>query len=224
MLTAGRVSSAEAFTALESLCCQYWYPIYAFVRRRGHSPHEAQDLTQGFFADLLQREWLEKVGPERGRFRTYLLHCLTNYLTNEWKRERGPQRRPPGGIIPLESGNAEERYVHEPTDDATPEKLFQRRWVATLVDQVKARLRVECTQAAKLQQFEILEPHLGDRMERGSITEIAQTLHMSEGALRVAIYRLRQRFGELLREAVAETVANPCDVEGEIRSLFTAWS
>ncbi len=224
MVTAGRVSSAEAFTALESLCRQYWYPIYAFVRRRGHPPHEAEDLTQGFFADILQRNWLENVGPERGRFRTYLLHCLTNYLTNEWKRELGPQRRPSGGLVPLQIGEAETRYVHEPADEATPEKLFQRRWVATLVDQVKARLRAENAEPGKLLQFVMLESHLADRVERGSMAEIAHALNMSEGAVRVAIHRLRQRFGEILRETVAETIANPGEVDAEIRSLFVAWS
>ena len=102
MLTAGHSSSPDASKALETLCRNYWYPIYAFIRRGGYSPHEAQDLTQGFFQNLFQREWLEKVGLEKGRFRTYLLHCLTNFLTNEWHKQRGPERRPPGGIVPLE--------------------------------------------------------------------------------------------------------------------------
>ncbi|MCI0541557.1 MAG: sigma-70 family RNA polymerase sigma factor, partial [Verrucomicrobiales bacterium] len=180
--------------------------------------------TQGFFADILQRDWLENVGPEHGRFRTYLLHCLTNYLTNEWKRERGPQRRPAGGIVPLETGDAENRYLHEPGDESTPEKLFQRGWVATLVDQAKTRLRAECSEPGKLREFEILESHLADRVERGSITKIAQALCMTEGAVRVTIHRLRQRFRDLLRETVAETISNPADVDAEIRSLFTAWS
>ncbi|MCI0541642.1 MAG: sigma-70 family RNA polymerase sigma factor [Verrucomicrobiales bacterium] len=224
VIAAGRSSSPEASKALETLCHDYWYPIYAFIRRRGYSPHDAQDLAQGFFEHLFEREWLGKVSPEKGRFRTYLLHCLSNFLVNDWNKQRGPERRPVGGILPLEIEDAEGRYSHEPVDNATPEKLFQRRWVAALIQKVKVRLRAECVETGKLSLFEKVESQLGDRMDCGSIAAIAEGLEMNEGALRVAIHRLRQRFGELLREAVGETVGNPAEVEAEIRSLFTAWT
>ena len=224
VLAARRSDGAASAQALESLCRNYWYPIYAFIRRSGHAPAAAQDLTQGFFAHLLQRDWLANLSPDQGRFRTYLLHCLTHFMINEWKREQGPQRRPAGGIVPLEIDTAEGRYVHEPVDNATPETLFQRRWAAALVNQAKARLRAECLEKSKLPEFEMIEAHLGDRMEHGSVQEMARTLGLSEGALRVAIHRLRLRFRELLRETVAETLADPNEVDAEIRSLFSAWS
>jgi RNA polymerase sigma-70 factor (ECF subfamily) len=223
ILTAGGAASEAADEALEHLCRDYWYPIYAFIRRRGHAPHEAQDLTQGFFAHILNQDWLNGVGPERGRFRTYVLCCLTRFLTTEWRRAQGPQRRPSGGIVPLETGEGEERYAHEPIDEASPDKIFHRHWVETLLERARSRLRAEHSAAGKLPIFEVLGPHLGGRCEYGSITGLAACLGLTEGAVRVAIHRLRGRFGELLREAVAETLVNPADVDTEIRSLFSAW-
>jgi DNA-directed RNA polymerase specialized sigma24 family protein len=223
VLAAADHQAPDVGAALEKLCRTYWYPLYAFVRRSGRSPHDAQDLTQGFFAHLLRRDWLARVGPEKGKFRTFLLACLKNYLHNEHARASGPSRNPGQPMLSIDAQDAEERYVLELADNATPEKIFHRRWVAALVEQVKERLGVECAADGKLALFEKMEPCLGDRTEQGFHTAAAAALGMSEGALRVAAHRLRQRFGQLLRDTVAETLANPAEVDEEIRSLFTAW-
>lgn len=213
--------AAEA--AREELCRKYWYPLYAFIRRSGHSPHEAEDLTQGFFAHLFQRAWLDGVHQEKGRFRTYLLRCLTNYLTNEWKKGNGATRRPPGGFTPLEPGAGEVRYVRELMDHETPEVAFQRRWVMTVVEDAKALLRAEYERGGKQRLYDRLESHLAGRTDPGVHAGLAAELGMSEGAVRVHLHRLRKRFGELLRETVAQTVVHPADIEDEIRHLFAAW-
>jgi RNA polymerase sigma factor (sigma-70 family) len=223
LIIAVQAGDANAQRALGDLCQKYWYPLYAFVRRSGKSPHEAEDLVQGFFCHLLQRPWLDGVGPEKGRFRTYLIRCLTNYVRNEWNKEQAARRHPPGGIFPLEMSDGETHYEHEPIDEETPDKLFERRWVAALVEQAKIRLRVESERDGKLALFEALEPHLGGRVEHGILADLAARLGMSEESLRVALHRLRKRFGEILREVVAETVADPAELDEEIRHLFSAW-
>ena len=224
VMQARETSSPQATEALNILCRDYWYPLYAFIRRRGHSPAEAQDLTQAFFAHLLERPWLNAVEREKGRFRTYLLACLTRFLTNEWHRANGPTRRPAGGLVPLETDDAENRYVHEPADHASPDALYDRLWVQTLIRQVKARLQLSYAQNGKLTLFQQLEPHLVERSPTGAIPAIATALNMDKDTVRVALFRMRQRFGELLREAVAQTLANPSEVDAEIRSLLTAWN
>lgn len=224
VLDAKKGEPEVATAALAKLCEIYWYPIYAFLRRKGYQPHEAQDLTQGFFTHLLQVDWLSSVGPEKGFFRTYLLRCLTNFVGNELAKQRCATRRPGGGLVSLEEADAENRYSKEPIDYVAPDKLFERRWVSTLVDQAKAKLRAEWQAAGKLAQYERLEPELAERTERGAVAELARALGLSEGAARVSLHRLRNRFGELLREVIAQTIANPTDVEREIRHLFRAWS
>lgn len=223
VLRARQSGAPEAEAALETLCRAYWYPVYAFVRHQGHPPAEAQDLTQGFFAHLLEQPWLDAVGPEKGLFRTYLLRCLTHYLTNQWQKERALRRHPPGGFVPLDADAGEARYAEDAPDTAAPDVLFDRHWVMTLLAQVTTRLRAEYAASGRQDLIAQLEPHLGERAEAGAIAQLATSLGMTQGAVRVALHRLRHRFGEVLRETVAQTLANPADVDAEIRSLFAAW-
>ncbi len=223
VLTARDSDVPKAEAALAQLCELYWYPIYAFLRRKGHPQPEAQDLTQGFFGYLLQRPWLRSVDPEKGRFRTYLLRCLTRYVINDTERKLGPTRCPHARLVSLDAAEAEARYAGEAVDRATPDRLFERRWVAELIGHTKTRLAAEWNADGKGPLYRLLEPHLTDRAERGELAKMAQSLGQTEGAVRVALHRLRQRFGELLRETVAETLADPSQVDQEIRSLFRAW-
>lgn len=223
VLTARDSDAPKAEAALARLCELYWYPIYAFLRRKGHPQAEAKDLTQGFFAYLLQRPWLHSVGPEKGHFRTYLLRCLTRYVINDTERKLGPTRSPHTRVISLDIAEAEARYAGESADQLTPDRLFERRWVAELIGHTKTRLAAEWNASGKGPLYRLLEPHLTNRAERGELAGLARTLGQSDGAVRVALHRLRHRFGELLRETVAETLADPSQVDQEIRSLFRAW-
>ncbi len=209
--------------ALEQLCAKYWYPVYAFIRRRGFDFHEAQDLTQAFFADLLQRRGFNHADHERGKFRSFLLAALMNFLNNEWDKKQTLKRGGQRQIISLDD-TAEDRYQHEPAEQTTPEKLFERRWALTLMEQVLSRLRQEYIASSKAKLFEKLEPCLTVEASPGLYTECASTLGLTEGAIRVALHRLRRRFGELLRQEIAQTVASPAELESEIRHLFAAIS
>jgi RNA polymerase sigma-70 factor (ECF subfamily) len=212
----------NAAAALEELCRKYWPPIYAFVRRRGSKPHEAEDLTQAFFAHLLEHEGIKKAEQAKGKFRTFLLASLTNFLNNEWDKrqtlKRGGQRR----IISLDEAVAEENYRNEPADLLTPERIFERRWAQTLVDRTMIQLKDEYDAREKGRLFAVLEPGLTGETPAGLCAEWAAALGMEEGAVRVALHRMRRRFGELLREEIARTVASQADIEEEIRQLFAA--
>ncbi len=212
--------SHEARQALSQLCEVYWYPLYAYIRRRGHTADQAQDLTQEFFARLLERDFLGAADPEKGRFRAFLLACCKNFLANEHDRAAAQKR---GGRAPatLSVEGAEERYRREPAHDLTPERAFERRWALTLLDRALGRLRDEFTGRGKGGVFDGLRPYLvGDR---GAPQErAAAALGMSVGAFKVAVHRMRQRYRELLREEIAQTVGGPDEVEEEIRDLFTA--
>jgi RNA polymerase sigma-70 factor (ECF subfamily) len=218
------LSAGEEGAALERLCQTYWYPLYAYVRRQGRSPHEAQDLTQEFFARLLQKDFLVGVLREKGKFRTFLLVALKRFLVNEWTRGQAQKRG--GGCVhvPLEGHSAETRYLAEPVDRLTAEKLYERRWALTLLDRVLERLRLEFVAAGKEALFEKLKGSL--MAEKGEIPnrDAAAALGMSEGALKVAVHRLRRRFRNLFREEVAHTVANPEDIDEEIRHLMGVFS
>ncbi len=222
VLAAGRSESTHARDALEELCRTYWAPIYAFIRRDGHSPEDAQDLAQEFFSRLLERNFLESVSPDKGRFRSFLLASLKHFLANEWDKakakKRGGGRRP----LPIDGLSAETSYVVEPAENLTPDKLYERRWALTLLDRVLRRLRDEYVGEGKSSQFEELKSALtGDRQSL-PYAELARRLHTSEGAIKVAVYRMRQRYRQLLREEIAQTVATPGEVEDEIRALFGA--
>ena len=219
LIVSAKAGDTRATAALNELCTKYWYPLYAFARRSGKSPHEAEDLTKGFFAHLMRRPWLEGISQEKGRFRTYLLRCLKNYTVNEWKKESCAKRLPPGGVGPLEFTDGETRFSKEPIDEETPDRLFQRRWAEALVKQANVRLRAEYTQNGKNTLFDHLEPHLGGRVEHGVFADLARTRGKNEGALRTELSRLRKAYGEVLRRVVAETVLDPGEVETEIRCL-----
>lgn len=210
--------------ALANLCSSYWYPIYAFIRRKGSTPHEAEDLTQEFFARILQRDWLANAHPAGGKFRSFLLACVKNFLANE--RDKALAQRRGGGRapIPLEREDAETRYVVEPLDTMTPDILFERRWVFELLERTIETLRDEHAQTNRLDWFEDLQGFLPGGKEVISRAEMAQKRRVSPNAIDVAIHRLRQRFGLILRQKVAETVAAESEVDGEIRHLMTILS
>lgn len=224
VLSARDADAPGCEVALETLCRTYWYPLYAYVRRQGKSPADAQDLTQEFFARLLQKDYLQSVAPEKGKFRSFLLVLLKRFIINEWERSHRQKR---GGGCPhlsLAGGAAETRYCAEPADVTTADKLYDRRWALTLLDRVLARVREEFAAAGKAALFETLKPYL--MAEKGGIAyaQAAATLGMSEGALKVAVHRLRARYRELFREEVSNTVATPEEVEEEIRHLLAALS
>ena len=221
VLEAGRADSPAARAALERLCRAYWYPLYAYARRRGYPPEEAKDLTQGFFADLLERRDLTTVTPEQGRFRSFLLAALNHYLANEWDRTQARKRGGGQPALSLDDESAEDRYRLEPADPATPETLFERRWAQTVVTRAVERLQAEYTQAEKGGLFEELQGFLSDP-KAAARAEIAARHSISLNAVDVAIHRLRKRYGELLREEIAQTVSRPEEVEAEIRALIRA--
>ncbi len=212
--------SAAAREALGSLCSTYWYPLYAFIRRQGNSPHEAEDLTQEFFRNFLERDSLRNVAPAGGKFRSFLLACLKHFLANQ--RERAQAQRRGGGrqVIPLEAGSGETQYSLEPADNLTPEVLFERRWAMTVLEHAHKRLQQEYIQRQQGELFEALQGFLPGGRGGDSRPEAAAKQGMSAGALDVAIHRLRQRFGGCLREEVRQTVSSPDEAEEEIHYLI----
>jgi RNA polymerase sigma factor (sigma-70 family) len=222
VLTAQRSDSTRAQAALSNLCRAYWYPLYVFVRRQGHSPHDAQDLTQEFFARLLAKNYLAEVVRERGKFRSFLLTALKHFLANEWDRACAAKRGGGQTTISLNETDAEGRYQLEPPDTLTAEKIFDRRWATTLLDQVVARLRDEYAQAEKLELYEALKGCLTIESRAAPYAQLAVQLNMSEGAVKVAAHRLRQRYRVVLREEIAQTVSSQAEVEEELRHLFAA--
>lgn len=220
MLTAGRNDTTGAQNALAKLCSIYWYPLYAYVRRRGHSPEDAQDLTQEFFARLLERNWLGRADQQRGRFRSFLLSAMNHFLADEWDKARA-QKRGGGQVhLPLQFDTAETRYGYEPADRVTPEQNFERRWALTLLDEVLRRLRLEYEQDGRAEWFAALHPCLiGDRTAQ-PYAELAAKLGVNEGTVKATVHRLRQRYRQLLREEIAQTVAEPGEVDEELHHLF----
>lgn len=222
VLTAQRSDSTHARDALASLCQTYWYPLYAFVRRQGHGPHDAQDLTQEFFARLLAKNYLADVTREKGKFRSFLLAALKHFLANERDRAQAAKRGGGHVFLSLNDTDAETRYLLEPADQMTADKIFERRWALTLLEQVLKRLRDEQARAGKEALYEHLKGCLTADQATAPYAELAATLHMTEGAVKVVVHRLRHRYRELLREEIAQTVAGPAEVEDEIRHLFAA--
>jgi RNA polymerase sigma-70 factor (ECF subfamily) len=213
----------EARRALAELCAAYWYPLYSYLRRRGHPAEEAQDLTQGFFARLLERKFLTGLAPEKGKFRSFLLTALQNYVANE--RERTGARKRGGGRAAFsldEMHHAEMRYAVGLGFKWSPERLFERNWAHTLLDRVLKELHAEMTRANKAALFERLGVVLLAGGEAAPYAEIAADLGMTEAAVKVAAHRLRRRYRELIRAEVARTVESPDDVDDEIRALFAA--
>jgi RNA polymerase sigma-70 factor (ECF subfamily) len=224
VLDAGTHDIDKAAAALQRLCGGYWYPIYAFIRRRGADVHEAEDLTQSFFAYLLEGQILKKADQDKGRFRSFLLAALSNFLNNEWDKRQTMKRGGQRQIISLDEATAEGLYHHEPAGNLTPEKLFDRRWAAMLVEKVLALLREEYQSASSAGLLARLEPLLTQEVGPGLYAQLAAEFGMNEGAVKVALHRLRRRFGELLRREVGYTVADAATLDEEIRYLFSAIS
>ena len=208
-------SSARA--AIEQLAGSYWFPLYAYLRRKGNFPAQAEDLVQGFFARLLEKDVLSAADPARGKFRSFLLASLDNYLHNEWDKEHAQKRG--GRLIHIDSIDAESRYAIEPVDDMTPERVFERRWALAMLDRVLSRLRDEYTQRGHQKTFLALEHVLVGGRE-SSNAQIAEQLGMTEGTVKVAGHRLRRRYRELLREEIAQTVGDASLIDDEIRQLL----
>jgi RNA polymerase sigma factor (sigma-70 family) len=219
VLTA-RGESPAAQEALEKLCRIYWWPLYGFVRRQGYKPEEAQDLTQAFFARLLERKDLETVRQERGRLRSYLLASLRNFLSKARHRELTVKRGEGRPLVSLEDLLARERTDQEPAHKLSPDHIYERRWALTLLDQVLTRLRAEHEAAGKLPLFDRLKELLARESGQPSQGEIAAEMQMTENAVKQAFHRLRHRYGQLLREEIAHTVATPDDVEDELRHFI----
>lgn len=219
-MAAGHRSSPEATAALEALCQTYWFPLYAYVRQRVSDRHAAQDLTQEFFARLLEQNHFAVADPERGRFRAFLLTALKHFLTNEWDKARALKRGGGRAPLSLDFDSGESRLSLEPVNDQTPERLFERQWTLTLLDRVLARLQAEQESAGKSGQFAILKQFLTGGRDEACYSDVADELGMSAGAVKVASHRLRQRYRELLRAEVAQTVRSPDEVDDEIGRLF----
>ncbi|PYL01635.1 MAG: RNA polymerase subunit sigma-24 [Verrucomicrobia bacterium] len=215
-------ASQGAEEALVRLCRIYWPPLYAYIRRRGHAVHEAQDLTQAFFAHLFEKRALAAVAPSKGRFRSFLLVSLKHFLDNEWHKTHTLKRGGQQLFISWEDLKPEDRESIDPSDHLTPERIFNRRWALMLLERVMIQLRNECVAARKGELFETLKHHLTGEPGGESYQELAARLNVSEGAVKVTVHRLRRRFGELVRAQIARTLDRPEEIDDEIRQLFAA--
>lgn len=221
VLAAGDRESPGADAALAALCSAYWHPVLAFIRRSGHDEDEARDLTQGFFALVLEKNYFGAAQQERGRLRSFLLTAVTHFLANERDRERALKRGGGAELLSLDARDDERPVVSEPADDLTPERLFERRWALTVLGEAMARLRQQYARSSKLDVFDQLKPLLTGR-DPGTYAQAATRLNTTEGALRVAVHRLRRQFAAALRTTVAETVVTPEEVDVELRQLMHA--
>ena len=219
VLAAGKDDCDKAHEALEQLCAAYWYPLYVFARRQGYDATESEDLTQEFFARLLQRNDLAEVGPERGRFRSFLLASFKHLLANEYHRQRTEKRGGLANLVSLEHEEPEARYRLEPADPATPETLFERRWALTVLERAMERVREEYVVSEKADLFEELKEFLSNQKSVPHAA-IAAKYGISVGAVGVTIHRLRKRYAEVLREEISHTVSIPEEIEDEIRHLI----
>jgi RNA polymerase sigma factor (sigma-70 family) len=224
VLTAGRAHTPQADHALEELCRTYWFPLYAYVRRRGYTHEDAEDLTQGFFARFLERNYLEGLTSEKGRFRAFLLASLKHFLANEWDRAHRQKRGGEATTLSLDWEHADDRYkIHLP-DDLSPDKIYDREWALALLEQVILHLRESCAGTDQAEHFDKLKPFL--TMDKGAVpyAQAAAELNMAEGAVRVAVHRLRKRYRDLLREEITQTLSDPGQVEEEMRALLGAFN
>jgi RNA polymerase sigma-70 factor (ECF subfamily) len=222
VLAAGHQDTAHAHAALEKLCHTYWYPLYAYARRRGNSPEDAQDLTQEFFAQLLERQSIASADPNLGRFRSFLLASMNNFLANEWKKRQSKKRGGGHQLLSLDWAAAEERFDLEPADHATPDKIFDKQWALALLDEVLNRLELEYQGERKTDLFATLKQTLMGSRETQPYAELAARLAMNESAVKVAVHRLRKRYRELIRDEIAGTLDESREIEGEMRHLFSA--
>ena len=222
VIAAGDDRREDAQDALAQLCEIYWYPLYAYIRRRGYTAPDAQDLAQGFFARLLEKHSLRVADPQRGKFRSFLLASLDNFLSNERDRAHAKKRGGGGAQLSLDLATGESRVSLEPAHELTPERLYMRQWALTLLDLVVRRMEAEYNEAGKARQFELLKDALGGGRERLPYAEVAAELEMSVENARQAAHRMRRRYRALLREEVARTVADPGEVDDELANLFKA--
>jgi RNA polymerase sigma-70 factor (ECF subfamily) len=220
LAAAGGNPTPRAAEAMAELCRLYWYPLYAYVRRRGHDSHEAEDLTQEFFLRLLAKDSLVGVDRQKGKFRAFLLASLKHFLANQWDRSQAQKRGGGQAILPISTADAESRYRSEPWHDLTPERLFERRWALTVLDHVLARLQLALAFEGKHALFERLKPFLAGGRESGGYTAAADDLEMTEAAVKTTVHRLRRRYRQLLRDEIAQTVASAAEIDEEIRYLF----
>jgi RNA polymerase sigma-70 factor (ECF subfamily) len=220
VVAAGQQESPAAAKALEQLCCAYWYPLYVYVRRQGRSPEDAQDLTQDFFSRLLEKNYLAKADPDRGKFRTFLLQSLKNFLVSEWRTASRVKRG--GGVefLAIDATIAEDRYAAEPANESNPDAAYEERWAVTLIERVLAALRQEYDDAHKTRLFDELKGFIWGDKSTASYAEIAGHMNLTEGTVKVTVHRLRQSFRERLRAEVADTVSRPEDVDSELRHLI----
>jgi RNA polymerase sigma factor (sigma-70 family) len=217
VVAVGDPQRKDTQSALASLCENYWYPLYAYLRRRGYPSHQAQDLTQEFFIRVLEGRYIDRADPEKGRFRSFILTSLKFFVADEADRNRA-HKRGGGMVVPLEFSSGEEQYQREPAHDETPERIFERRWALSLIDRVVEKLREEYVNHGRPEHFERLKVFLLGHSD-APYAALAQEMNTSEGALKVAIHRLRKRYRELFRREIADTVADPADVESELRFL-----
>ncbi|MCW5550579.1 MAG: RNA polymerase sigma factor [Verrucomicrobiae bacterium] len=222
VLSAGRKSSPQSDRALGELCQTYWYPLYAYVRHRGHSREDAEDLTQAFFARFLEKNYLEGLSAERGKFRAFLLASLKHFLANEWDRSQARKRGGGALHLSLDWQSADERYHLDPPDPTSPDRLYDRDWALALLERVIARLQKECAAAGKAELFERTKDFLTVGEAAIPYAQAAERLNLNEGAVRVAVHRLRKRYRELLRDEIAQTLSDPAQVKEELRSLQAA--
>lgn len=224
VIAAGRGRSREAELALEELCRTYWFPLYVYVRRHTPTREDAEDLTQAFFARFLEKNYLEKLSSQKGKFRAFLLAALKHFLANEWDRASTQKRG--GGVMPLSLDwqNADARYQIEPVDNLSPDKIYDRTWAITLLQRVLARLHDENATEDKSRLFAQIKPFLTVGAGAVPYGEAAARLNLSEGAVRVAVHRLRRRYRELLREEISQTLSDTSEIADEMRTLFSAFS
>ena len=219
VLAAGQTSSPRSAAALEDICRTYWYPLYAYVRRQGRNPDDAQDLVQDFFARFLRQQYVRLADRNRGKFRTFLLTSLKRFLVAEWAKSNRGKRGGGQPVLSLDDESAEPRFIAEPATEQPPDALYDRGWAAVLLERAMAALRHEFEQAGKGEVFERLKVFVWGEDNARPYPEMGAQLGMTEGAVKVAVHRLRLRYGQLLRAEIAQTVATPMEVEEELRYL-----
>lgn len=223
VLSAQDKDSTQSARALESLCRAYWYPLYAYARRAGRSPADAEDLTQGFFARLFEKDYLKSVAPAKGRFRAFLLTAFKRYSADQWDRQHAQKRGGFAPVISIDQESAESRFAAEPVHRLQPDVLFERQWARTLLDRTTSRLQEEYIATGRARLFELLRGCLAGDESASPYKEIAAQLDLTEAAVKMAVHRLRARYREILKAEIAETVASPEEVAEEIRHLFSAF-
>jgi len=222
ILAASDSASVQHEPALSTLCQTYWFPLYAYLRRRGYDSHQAEDYTQGFFAGILEKKDLRKADPKYGKFRSFLLASLKNFLADEWDRAHAQKRGGDKKVLSLDFDAAASRYDQASVQDLSPEKLFERSWALTILTRAMDRLKAETAVSDKQQLFDCLKIYFTAEKDAVPYKDVAAKLNMTAGAVKVAVHRLRRRYRELVREEIAQTVTTEAQVDEEIRDLFAA--